>query len=252
MWHDRMTQEIKIPPFHRVANWGLQVMYRALLELDIHAMENVLQTGPLLVVINHTHFLDPLIPTALFRPDIFPMAKVEVFEGNWRWMFKAYGSFPVRRGEADMHALKHAFKLLRAGHAVLMAPEGTRARAGGLQPAHEGVALIAARANVPILPVAQWGGRDAFDDNLKKLRRTRIHVRIGAPVVVKTAERKLTRQEIRAITDEIMYSLAAMLPPEYRGVYGAVKKFAPQHLLPYHAPDSQETANTKGVIALTN
>lgn len=252
MWHERMTQEIKIPPFHRFANWGLRVLYRVLLDLDIQGIENVPRTGPLLIVINHTHFLDPLIPTALFRPDVFPMAKVEVFEGRWRWMFKAYGSFPVRRGEADMNALKHAFKLLRAGHAVLMAPEGTRARSGGLQPAHEGVALVAARANVPILPVAEWGGRGAFDDNLKKLRRTPIHVRIGAPVVVKTTERKLTRQEIRAITDEIMYSLAAMLPPEYRGVYGDVEKFAPQHLLPYHAAVSEQSAETKGAMPLTN
>ncbi|MBI4675724.1 MAG: 1-acyl-sn-glycerol-3-phosphate acyltransferase [Chloroflexi bacterium] len=247
-----MTQEITIPPFHAFANWGLRVLYRLLLDLDIKGLENVPRTGPLLIVINHMHFLDPLIPTAVFRPDVFPMAKVEVFEGNWRWMFKAYGSFPVRRGEADMNALKHAFRVLRAGHAVLMAPEGTRARTGGLQQAHEGVALIAARANAPILPVAEWGGREAFDDNLEKLRRTLVHVRIGAPVVVKTTERKLTRQEIRAITDEVMYSIAAMLPPEYRGVYGEVEKFAPQYLLPYSMPVAENIAEKKGAMPLTN
>lgn len=229
-----MSNEITIPLFHRFGNRALRVIYRVLLDLDIQGKENVLPAGPMIIVINHTHFIDPLIPAALLRPDIFPMAKAEVFEGAWSWMFKAYGSFPVRRGEADVNALKYAFKLLRAGHIVLMAPEGTRARSGGLQPAHEGVALIASRANVPVLPIAEWGGRGVFEDNLKKLRKTTIHVRIGAPVMVKTLDHKPTREEIRCATDEIMFSLAAMLPPEYRGVYGKVQEFAPRYILPYH------------------
>jgi 1-acyl-sn-glycerol-3-phosphate acyltransferase len=247
-----MSEQNLIPPFHRLANWGLRVAYRVVLDLDVQGKENVLPTGPMVIVINHTHFIDPVIPAAVLRPDIFPMAKAEVFEGKFRWIFNWYGSFPVRRGEADMNALKHAFKLLRAGHIVLMAPEGTRARSGGLQPAHEGVALIASRANVPVLPIAQWGGRGVFESNIKKLRKTTIHTRIGAPLMIKKFERKPTREDIRATTDEIMYSLAAMLPPEYRGVYSAVEKFAPRYLLPYHNAALQNNLNTNEVMPLPN
>jgi 1-acyl-sn-glycerol-3-phosphate acyltransferase len=247
-----MNQEITIPPFHPIANGMLRVAYRLLLDLDIQGRENVLPSGAMIMVINHTHFLDPLIPVALLRPDIFPMAKVEVFEGKWRWMFEAYGAFPVRRGQADMNALKQAFKILRAGHVVLMAPEGTRARSGGLQPAHEGVALIAARANVPVLPIAQWGGRDAFDKNWKQFRRTPIHVRIGAPVWVSITERKPSRDEIRGITDEIMSTLARMLPPAYRGAYGDVEKFAPRYLAPYDTNVTQNVRETQEVMPLTS
>src|SRR5436190_1188140 len=135
----------KFLPFHPFANWALRQVYRVILDLDMQGAANVPPTGPLLMVINHTHFLDPLIPTACLRPDTYPMAKAEVFEGKWRRMFQAYGSFPVRRGEADMQAFKHAFRLLKAGHVVLMAPEGTRAKMGGLQPAHQGAGLIASR-----------------------------------------------------------------------------------------------------------
>jgi 1-acyl-sn-glycerol-3-phosphate acyltransferase len=245
-----MSDDRTISLFHPFANWVLRAWYPTFLKLDIGGLENVPRTGPLLIVINHTHFLDPLIPTAYLRPDIYPMAKAEVFEGKWKWIFDMYGSFAVRRGEADIQAFKHAFKLLRAGHVVLMAPEGTRAKVGGLQQAHEGAGLIASRLNAPILPVALWGGR-VLTSNLKKLRRTTISVRIHEPLVVRSQEKKFSRQEIATITDEIMYSLAAMLPPEYRGVYSNVEAFAPKYLLPYHAFAPNTGANAE-VIPLTN
>lgn len=241
---------LKVKLFHPFANWVLRTWYFFILKLDMQGLEKVPRTGPLLIVINHTHFLDPLIPTAYLRPDIYPMAKAEVFEGKWKWMFDAYGSFPVRRGEADMQAFKKAFHVLRAGHALLMAPEGTRAKVGGLQRAHEGAGLIAARAGVPILPIALWGGR-ALVPTLKRFQRNPIHVRIHEPLVVKTGEKKLSREEISTITDEIMYTLATMLPPEYRGEYSDIERFAPRYLFPYHAFAPSTGANAE-VMPLTN
>jgi 1-acyl-sn-glycerol-3-phosphate acyltransferase len=246
-----MSDERKISLFHPFANWVLRQWYRIVLDLDMQGMEKVPRTGPLLIVINHTHFLDPLIPTAYLRPDIYPMAKAEVFEGKWKWMFEAYGSFPVRRGEADMQAIKRAFRLLRAGHAILMAPEGTRAKVGGLQRAHEGAGLIASRSGVPILPIALWGGR-ALVPNVKKLRQTPVHVRIHEPIVVRAQDEKFTRHEITAITDEIMYTLASMLPPEYQGVYAGGEGFAPSYLLPYHGQETEESRVRKEVMPLAN
>ncbi len=246
-----LRDERIIARFHPFANWVLRTWYRVILDLEMQGLENVPRTGSLLIVINHMHFLDPLIPTAYLRPDIFPMAKHEVFEGRWKWMFDAYGAFPVRRGEADLQAFKNAFKVLRAGHALLMAPEGTRAKVGGLQQAHEGAGLIVSRAGVPVLPVALWGGR-ALVSNVKKFQRTRVHVHIHPPLVVKSQEKKFSREEISRITDEIMYSLATMLPPEYRGVYADIEKFAPRFLVQYHASAEQNANVTKGVVAMTN
>lgn len=245
-----MNNERIISLFHPFANWVLRVWYRIILNLDMQGLENVPRSGPLIIVINHTHFLDPLIPTAYLRPDIYPMAKQEVFQGKWKWMFDAYGAFGVRRGEADLQAFRQAFKLLRAGHVILMAPEGTRAKVGGLQRAHEGAGLIAARMGAPILPVALWGGRSLVP-NLKQFRRNPIHLRVHAPLIVNNQDKKFTREEVSTITDEIMYNLAGMLPPEYRGVYSDVANFAPRYLLPYHAFAPNTGANTE-VMPMTN
>lgn len=239
-----------VPLFHPFANYGMRFLYHFMFKLDMQGREYAPKTGPLLVIINHTHFLDPLIPTSYLRPDVYPMAKADLFEGNWKWMFDAYGSFPVRRGEADMQAFKHAFRLLRAGHAVLMAPEGTRAKSGGLQPAHEGAGLIASRAGIPILPVALWGGRDMVK-GMKALHLETIHVRVHKPLIVQQGQAKFTRDDISSITDEIMYTLATMLPPEYRGVYSEIENFAPRYLVPYHAFESKAGANAEA-MPLTN
>lgn len=245
-----MHQSKWVPVFHPFANYGMRFLYHFMFKLDMQGREDAPKTGPLLIVINHTHFLDPLIPTSYLRPDVFPMAKIDLFEGKWKWMFDAYGAFPVRRGEADMQAVKHAFRLLRAGHAILMAPEGTRAKTGGLQPAHEGAGLIASRAGIPILPVALWGGRGMVQ-GMKALKLETIHVRIHKPMIVQPRESKFTRQDMSTITDEIMYTLATMLPPEYRGVYAGIENFAPRYLAPYHAFEGKASANAE-VMPLTN
>ncbi|MCC7165353.1 MAG: 1-acyl-sn-glycerol-3-phosphate acyltransferase [Anaerolineae bacterium] len=239
-----------VPIFHPFANYGMRFLYHFMFKLDMQGREHAPKTGPLLIIINHTHFLDPLIPTSYLRPDVFPMAKIDLFEGKWKWMFDAYGAFPVRRGEADMQAVKHAFRLLRAGHAVLMAPEGTRAKTGGLQQAHEGVGLIASRACVPILPVALWGARDMVK-GMKSLNLVTVHVRMRPPMIVQPRETKFTREDISNITDEIMCSLARMLPPECRGVYSEVEGFAPRYLVPYHGMESKASGKSE-VMPLTN
>lgn len=228
-----MKDAIRIPWFHFLANIAMYVAMRVTLDLDLQGIAYAPRTGPLLIVTNHTSFLDPLIPGVFVRRDVLPMAKEELFQTRWRPLFVGYGAFPVRRGQADLTALKNALRVLQSGHALLMAPEGTRARTGGLQQAHLGAALIAVRSGAPILPIAQWGGT-AFFENLRRLRRTRVHLRVAPPMVVRPLERKPTREDLTAITDEIMYTLATMLPPAYRGLYANVAKFAPRYLVPYH------------------
>jgi 1-acyl-sn-glycerol-3-phosphate acyltransferase len=76
---------------------------------------------------------------------------------------------------------------------------------------------------VPLLPVAHWGGEN-FTTNLKKLKRTDFHIRVGEPFRINTNGARISGEIRQEIVDEMMYRLAALLPEEYRGVYSDLSK----------------------------
>ena len=227
--------------FQHFANWLLRLLFRFTLKLEVTGLEHVPRSGRLIVMMNHTHALDPMLTTALLRRDMRIMSKIE----NLRLpllglIVKWYGSFPIRRGEADLRALKRAIEVLEQEHALLMAPEGHRSEQAALQPAHDGMTLVATRAHAPILPVA-ISGAERYFPNLKRLRRTPVRVTIGEPFVFVHDGARPSRAEITQMTEEAMYRLASMLPEPYRGVYSDLSQATSEHLASYRqgASDSR-------------
>lgn len=110
------------------------------------------KTGGLLILSNHLADVDPIVIWYASRRPIHFMAKSELFAmrllGSFIRRFKA---FPVRRGEPDRQAIKHAIKLLKAGECVGIFPEGQLSEDAKLQPILPGIGLIAKMAGVPIL-----------------------------------------------------------------------------------------------------
>ncbi len=226
-----MADRLRVPLFHHFSNLVLKLLFPLVLELDIQGVEHTPRSGPLIVAINHTTFLDPALGSVYLRPDVLPMAKAELFKFPSVLIFKNYGAFPVRRGEGDLAALRHALQILQSGHVMLISPEGTRTKSGTLEAAHAGAALIAIKSGAPILPVAMWGGKQ-FWHNLARLRRTPLGIRVGEPLTLKLPPGKQSREMLNAITDEIMYYIARLLPPEFRGRYTDVEHMMPHYVFP--------------------
>lgn len=183
--------------------------------------EHVPKDGGLIVVSNHLNNADPpFIALALGRPPIF-MAKKEMLKlpivGP---LFRAWGTFPVRRGEADIAALRAATEVVNRGEMLFMFPEGTRSRDAKLAQGHPGTALIALRTGAPILPVAITGTEGVKWPAIFVKPRSvkRIKVVIGKPFTLERPDR-VNSAAATAATDTIMRSIAALLPREYRGVY---------------------------------
>jgi 1-acyl-sn-glycerol-3-phosphate acyltransferase len=130
-----------------------------------------------------------------------------------------FGAFPVRRGGVDREVLRLAEHWLKQGVSLIMFPEGTRSPDARMQPALPGAALIASRLGIPVLPVGITG-----TDKLRNLmwclrHRPAITVTIGKPFNPPVAEGKQTREQRQQMIDFMMRKIAAILPPEYRGVY---------------------------------
>jgi 1-acyl-sn-glycerol-3-phosphate acyltransferase len=144
-------------------------------------------------------------------------------------LFNLGGAIPVRRGEADMSALRGGLAALEKGYILVITPEGTRSGDGRLAQGHPGVVTLATRSGAPLQPVVYYGGERLYT-NLRRLRRTDFHIRVGKPFRVETRGARLTSALRRQITDEIMYQLAALLPPGYRGVYADMHAATSEYL----------------------
>jgi len=110
--------------------------------------------GKGIVICNHISLWDPLFISVVFRRQIYWMGKIELFKNKLaRAFFLLVRAFPVRRGEGDLSAIRHSFKLLRAGKIFGIFPEGTRMKGGKLRKFEPGTSIIALKSGAPIIPI---------------------------------------------------------------------------------------------------
>lgn len=205
-----------------VVRWTVRTIAHFAIGFRIRGQGHIPASGPLLVVANHLHNLDPVALNAAFTRPIFFMAKRELFANRlFAFLIRGVGAFPVERHAVDRAALRHAGLLLEEGLVVCLLPEGTRSVTHTLQPGNPGVALIASRYDVPIIPVAITGTEHLPLDSKatgKPWFRRRVTVTIGRPFRL-PPRRPGEKPDLHAATERIMLEIAALLPPEYRGVY---------------------------------
>ncbi len=203
-----------------VASQALKGLTGIICRVDDVELAKVPARGPLILVANHINFIDsPLIYTRLHPRPVTGFAKVETWDNPAiGFLFSLFGAIPIRRGEADMAALRQGLQALAAGRILGVAPEGTRSGDGQLRRGYAGVVTLALRSGAPILPLAHYG-EEAVRHNISRLRRTNFSIAVGRPFTLSTEGVKVTREVRQQMMDEIMYELAALLPPAYRGYY---------------------------------
>jgi len=203
--------------------WVMRTITRVYLVglFRVEGVENVPRTGALIVCPNHFGTLDPpMVPAFLPRGDTWNMAKSEYFKKAWmRWLFMAYQAFPVVRHTADRVALRRSFDLLKAGHVLIMYPEGTRVEAGVLSKPEPGAGFIAQKADCPVLPVAVTGTRECLPKGKLWPRRVPVTVRFGKPFMVRQRRASGDRVSHEEAADAIMLKIAELLPADKRGAY---------------------------------
>jgi 1-acyl-sn-glycerol-3-phosphate acyltransferase len=222
----------------RTVNFTIKNITRMLCRIYDSPLAQIPYRGPLILVVNHINFLDiPVLYTHLQPRPVTGLVKSETWDNPaMAYLFNLWGGIPVRRGEADMEAMHLALAALRQGKIVAIAPEGTRSGHGRLQLGQPGLVTLGLHSRAPLLPVVYYGN-EAFRSNFTRLRRTDFYFKVGQPFYIHTGEQKANRAVRQAITAEIMYQLAGLLPPEYRGCYADMSA-ATQKYLQFCTPGS--------------
>jgi 1-acyl-sn-glycerol-3-phosphate acyltransferase len=214
-----MSEELMYP----FLRWLMRTIVRVYLGglFRSYGVENVPLAGPLIVCPNHTGTIDPpLVPAFIPRGDTWSMAKSEYFR-KWlpRFFFKAYHAFPVVRHTADRAAIKRSFDLLKAGHVLVIYPEGTRIDSGVLARPEAGAGFIAQRAGCPVVPVGLTGTRECLPKGAKWPRHVPVTVTFGKPFTVATRKPDGSRVTHDEASEAIMAAIAELLPAEKRGEF---------------------------------
>ena len=169
---------------------------------------------------NHLHFFDPPLVLAAMPYREVTVLAAEKWAEAWpvNWLLKSIEAIFVYRGEVDREALNKCLAVLEKDGILGLAPEGTRSRSGTMQRAKPGIAYLATKADVPILPLGISGPNQIFAE-WKRLRRPRIVVRFGQLFKLQPVHGRHKGEQLQARSDEVMRRIAALVNEDLRGVY---------------------------------
>jgi len=207
--------------FRRFAvSYTMKAILSLLCKIDCREYIKALSINkPMLVIINHINFLEVPVLVAFSYPlYVTGLAKSETWKNPlFAFLFNTYKSIPIDRSGSFINSFKKVRDSVSNGVFTCIAPEGTRNKDGVLSKGKAGIIQLAAETNIPILPVAHYGGEKLWK-NIKKLKRTNFVIKAGKPFFIKCEERPC-KEERESIMNEVMGQIASLLPENMRGIY---------------------------------
>ncbi|MGW4233027.1 lysophospholipid acyltransferase family protein [Streptomyces sp. NPDC004980] len=211
----------------------------------IEGLENIPDDGAAIVAGNHLSFSDHFLMPAIIKRRITFLAKAEYFTGPGikgrltAAFFHSAGQIPVDRSgkDAGQAAIREGLGVLSKGELLGIYPEGTRSHDGRLYKGKVGVAVMAIKAGVPVVPCAMVGTFEIQPPGKVVPRIRRVTIRFGEPLdFSRYAGLEDQKAAIRAVTDEIMYAVLGLSGQEYVDEYAAKVKAAAQAEQPRKFP----------------
>lgn len=177
-WYPKDTS-----PLPLVLKPAARFILNALLDIEIKGLENIPETGPAVLLPNHTSFLDSVILGFFTSRNIWFMAKNSEYRHPFmKWFLRHASSFPVRRYTIDVLAVRNAIRVVRHGHILGIFPEGERTWDGELLPLRIGTIRLLLALGVPVVPVGISGAYELMPRWTSSIRRVPVSYVIGRPV----------------------------------------------------------------------
>jgi 1-acyl-sn-glycerol-3-phosphate acyltransferase len=201
--------------------WLIRVVINLIAHVEIKGRENIPNEGGFVIATNHLGRLDVSLLFYTLEGDfILPVA--EKYEHHWLFgpIGNAMGGIWLDRFNADVRSIREILARMEAGGILVIAPEGTRSKTEAMAEGKPGVAYLATKAGVSIVPVALTGTEDRLVvDRLKHLKKSEIKIVIGPSFELSPLKGKDRDAALKQSTDEIMCRIGALLPGKYRGIY---------------------------------
>ncbi|MGW0857921.1 lysophospholipid acyltransferase family protein [Streptomyces sp. NPDC002690] len=210
-------------------------LLRLLFRPRIEGLDHVPAEGAAIIAGNHLSFSDHFLMPAMLKRRITFLAKAEYFTGPGikgkltAAFFHSIGQIPVDRSgkEAGSAAIREGLGVLAKGELLGIYPEGTRSHDGRLYKGKVGVAVMAIRSGVPVIPCAMVGTFEIQPPGQKVPSIRQVTIRFGEPLdFSRYAGLDNQKAAIRAVTDEIMYAILNLSGQEYVDEYAAKVKAA--------------------------
>ena len=180
--------------------------------------ERVIQTGPVILAMNHQSFFDPPLAGNACDRAIYFLAKKSLMKAPvLGWLLPKLNVIPVEIEGSDRSALKALIRILRAGDGVLLFPEGSRTPDGNLQPALPGLGLVIAKTHAPVVPMRIFGAFDAWPIGGKIHFWRRITIVVGEPIYFSDRDFETAGRDLYArLSRRVMDAIATLELPAHK------------------------------------
>lgn len=189
-------------------------LFRLYFHLKATGVEHIPKQGPVILVPNHSSFLDPpLLSSATPRVIYFLMLHHHYYHPWFHWVFRRLPCIPMKRSAVGGAALKHCLRVLEHDQVLCVFPEGGISREHKAQGLRHGAALLALRTQAAIVPVGIHGASEALALKQKFPRPRPITLNFGKPLYVPVSDTR-DKAMLQQITEQIMEQVQALLPKQ--------------------------------------
>lgn len=199
--------------FYRFVWVIIQIIARTYFRARFVGTANIPSTGPFVIAPTHRSNLDTPLLAAVSRRRLRYMGKESLWKSKvGAWILTTAGGFPVERATADREALRACIEIIDRGEPLVMFPEGTRQFGPEIEALFDGPVYVAARTQVPVVPVGIGGTEAALSKGMKFPRPRRLVVVVGEPIppAEPGSGGRVRRSAVKAATDHLAETLQVL------------------------------------------
>jgi len=199
-------------PYYWLGYHLSRLIGRLCFRLRIMHRERMIQTGPVILAMNHQSYLDPPLAGIACDRAIYFLARRTLMDlPLFRWLLPKLNVIPVNQEGIDRSALKALIRVLKSGNGALVFPEGARTLDGNVQPAQPGVGLVIAKTLAPVVPMRIFGAHQALPRGGGGLHFVPITIVVGEPIFFTPVELESpAKNRYEQISQRVMDAIAAL------------------------------------------